>query len=62
MLKNVNSLAAYVNGETPLFVFIPHPKCNQDFNENTLEPLRMSEKVLKMLLNISDNANTARLA
>ena len=51
-----------MNGETPLFVFIPHPKCNQDFNENTLEPLRMSEKVLKMLLNISDNANAARLA
>ena len=45
------------------FVFIPNPKCNQDFNETILETLSMSEKALKMLLNISNKVNAAaRLA
>ena len=45
------------------FVFIPNPKCNQDFNETILETLSMLEKALKMLLNISDNVDpAARLA
>ena len=48
-----------MDGEKPLFVFIPNPKCNQDFNETILETLSMSEKALKMLLNISDNVNAA---
>ena len=48
-----------MEGERPLFVFIPNPKCNQDFNETILETLSMSEKALKMLLNISDNVNAA---
>ena len=30
------------------FVFIPNPKCNQDFNETILETLSMSEKASKM--------------
>ena len=49
----------YVNGERPLFGFIPNSKCNQDFNETILQTLSMSEKALKMLLNISDNVNAA---
>ena len=49
----------YVDDERPHFVFIPNPKCNQDFNETILETLSMSEKALKMLLNISDNVNAA---
>ena len=49
----------YVDDERPDFVFIPNPKCNQDFNETILETLSMSEKALKMLLNISDNVNAA---
>ena len=53
----------YEDGEKPLFVFIPNPKCNQDFNETILETLSISEKALKMLLNISGNVNAAaRLA
>ena len=49
-----------MDGERPL---IPNPKCNQDFNETILESLSMSEKALKMILNISDNVNAAaRLA
>ena len=57
--SNVNSVVVYVDGERPLFVFIPNPKCNQDFNETILETLSMSEKALKMLLNIFDNGNAA---
>ena len=48
-----------MDGEKPLFVFIPNPKCNQDFNETTLETLSMSEKALKILLNIFGNVNVA---
>ena len=59
----INSLAAYVDGERPFFVYIPNPKCNQVFHDTILETLSMSEKVLKMQLNISDNVNAAdRLA
>ena len=43
----------------PLFVFIPNPKCNQDFNETILETLSMSEKALKILLNFLGNVNAA---
>ena len=47
----------------PLFVFIRNPKCNHDSNETILETLSMSEKALKMLLNIFGNVNAAvRLA
>ena len=53
----------YVEGERPLFVFIPNPKCNQDFIETILETLSMAEKALQMLLNTFDNVNAAaRLA
>ena len=53
----------YVDGEKPLFVFIPNAKCNQNFNETILETLSIPEKALKMLLNFSDNVNAAaRLA
>ena len=48
-----------MEGERPLFVFIPNPKCNQDFNETILETLSMSEKALKILLNIFGNVNAA---
>ena len=48
----MNSLVEYVDDGRPLFVFIPNPKCNHDSNETILETLSMSEKVLKMLLNI----------
>ena len=37
--SNVNSVVVYVDGERPLFVFIPNPICNQDFNEFILETL-----------------------
>ena len=57
--SNVNSVVVYVDGERPLFVFIPNPKCNQDFNETILETLSMSEKALKILLNIFGNVNAA---
>ena len=45
--------------ERPLFVFIPNPKCDQDFNETISKTLSMSEKALKMLLNIFGNVNAA---
>ena len=57
--SNVNSVVVYVDGEKPFFVFIPNPKCNQDFNETILETLSMSEKALKILLNIFGNVNAA---
>ena len=57
--SNVNSLVVYVDGERPLLVFILNPKCNQDFNETILETLSMSEKALKILLNIFGNVNAA---
>ena len=53
-------MVVYVDGERPLFVLIPNPKCNQDFNETILKTLSMSEKTLKILLNIFGNVNTAR--
>ena len=43
----------------PFSGFFPNPKCNQDFNETILETLSMSEKILKILLNIFGNANVA---
>ena len=48
-----------MDGERPLLVFILNTKCNQDFNETILETLRMSEKALKILLNIFSNVNAA---
>ena len=57
--SNVNSVVVYVDGERPLFVFISNPKCNQDFNETILETLSMSEKALKVLLNIFGNVSAA---
>ena len=57
--SNVNSLVVNVNGERPLFVFIPNSKCNQDSNETILKALNMSEKSLKILLNIFGNVNAA---
>ena len=41
------------------FLFFPNPECNQDFNETILETLSMSEKALKILLNIFGNVNAA---
>ena len=53
----------YVDGERPLFIFIPNLNCNQDFKITILETLSMSEKALKILLNIFGNVNAAaRLA
>ena len=49
----------YGDDGRPLFAFIPNQRCNQDFNETILETLSMSEKALKMLLNISGNVNVA---
>ena len=47
----------------PIFVFIKNPKRNRDSNETILETLSMSDKALKMLLNIFGNVNAAaRLA
>ena len=57
--SNVNSVVVYVDGERPLFVFILNSKCHQDFNETILETLSMSEKALKILLNIFGNVNAA---
>ena len=57
--SNVYSVVVYVDGERPLFVLIPNPKCNQDFNEFILETLSMLEKALKILLNIFGNVNAA---
>ena len=48
-----------MDGEKPLFVFISNPKCDQDFNETILETLSMSEKALKILLNIFGNVHAA---
>ena len=39
-----------MDGERPLFVYIPDPKCNQVFHDTILETLSMLEKVLKMPL------------
>ena len=52
-------MAAYVGGERSFFVFIPNEKCNQDFNETILKTLSMTEKALKILLNIFSNVNAA---
>ena len=52
-------MVVYVDGERPLFDFTPKPKCDQDFNETILETLSMSEKALKILLNIFGNVNAA---
>ena len=57
--SNVNSVVVNVDGERPFFVFKPNLKCNQDFNETILETHNMSEKALKILLNIFDNVNAA---
>ena len=57
--SNVNSVVVYVDGERPLFVFIPNPKCHQNFNEFILETLSMSEKGSKILLIIFGNVNAA---
>ena len=56
---NVNSVVVYVDSERTLFVFIPNPKCNQDFNEFILKTLSMLEKAWKILLNIFGNVNAA---
>ena len=48
-----------MDGERPLFIFIPNPKCNQDFNETVLETLCLSGKALKILSNIFGNVNAA---
>ena len=59
----MNSLVVYVDDGRSLFVFIPNPKCKHDSNQNVLETLSMSEKAVKMLLNIFGNVNAAaRLA
>ena len=50
-----------MDSERPLFVFIPNPKCNQDFNETILEILSMSGKAFKILLNIFSNVNATGL-
>ena len=61
--SNVNSLVECVDDGRPLFSFIPNPKCNQDSYDTILETLSMSEKALRLLLNIFGNANAAaRLA
>ena len=49
----------YVEGERPGFVFIPNPKCNQNFNETISETLNMWENALKILLNIFGDVNAA---
>ena len=59
----MNSFVEYVDDGRPLFVFIPNSKCKHDSNETVLETLSMSEKLVKMLLNIFGNVNVAaRLA
>ena len=62
--SNVNSVMVYVGDKRPLFVFffflfLPNPKCNQNFNQNILETLSMSQKALQLLLNIFGNVNAA---
>ena len=49
----------YVDDGRPIFLFTPNPKCNHDSNETVLETLSISEKALKMLLNIFGNVNAA---
>ena len=61
IFRELKRAAQYMDGERPLFVFIPNPKCNQDFNETILETLSMSEKAFKILLNIFSNVNAAGL-
>ena len=59
----MNSLVEYVDDGRSIFVFVPNPKCNHDSDETILETYSMSEKALKVLLNIFGNVNaTARLA
>ena len=59
----MDSLVEHVDDGRPIFVFIPNPKCKHDPNETILETLSMSEKAVKMLLNIFGNVNAAaRLA
>ena len=41
------------------FLFLPNPKCNQNFNQNILETLSMLQKALQLLLNIFGNVNAA---
>ena len=48
-----------MDGERLLFIFIPNPKCNQYFNKTILETFSISEKALKILLNIFGNVNAA---
>ena len=55
----MNSLVVFVDDGKPLFIFIPNPNCNQDFNETIIETHSMPQKALKMLLNISGNINAA---
>ena len=55
----VNSGVEYVDDWKALFAFIPTPKCNCDSNKTISETLSMSEKALKMLLNIFSNVNAA---
>ena len=57
--SNVNSVMVYLDGERPFPVLLPNPKCNHDFNETILETLSMSEKALKILLNIFCNVKAA---
>ena len=62
--SNVNSVMVYVGDKRPLFVFffflfLPNPKCNQNFNQNILETLSMLQKALQLLLNIFGNVNAA---
>ena len=59
----MDSLVEYVDDGRPIFVVIPNPKCKHDPNETILETLSMSEKAVKMLLNIFGNViAAARLA
>ena len=44
--SNINSVVVFVDGERPLFVFIPNSKCNQDFNETISETLNILKKAL----------------
>ena len=48
-----------MDGERSLFVFIRKLNRNLYFDETMLETLSMSEKSLKILLNIFGNANAA---
>ena len=57
--QNVNSVVVYMDGERSLFVFIRKLNRNLYFDETMLEILSMSEKSLKILLNIFGNANAA---